>query len=526
MARGVAQSGKVAGSDKLKVFISYSRRDAAAADAIVAALEARGFEVKIDRRNLPFGEEWQKELAEFIRLSDTVIWLVSEASITSEWVNWELDEVKARNKRLVPLMVGLVNPAALPRQLGAIHILPPDRVFDLARDLDTLVEVLETDHAWLKQATRWQDRAAVWIANKRGSGRLLSRSELKDAERWKDTRPAKAPAPAPEVMELLLASRQAATRRQRWWIGGSLTAALFAIALAGFAWWQRDQAVEQRGVAETRQRETDKLRKETQVTESGLLAKTAEDALKLPGDSGAPLAMLLALEGMRDEASNDARQVSRERVPETQFQLDGAYRGNRERAVLAHENSVHAVAWSPDGTRLATGSQDKSARIVEAATGREIARVAHEDDVNAVAWAPAGAAIGPAILTGSADRTARLWRVFPTAQALVNAAKERAARCLTQAQRAQYFLPPAPPTWCVERRLWPYHTDAWHNDWLPKQKAWLASGRQGDPPPLPKTEPGLEAERVPKGAPDQDVQPAQKAEPPQKVKPAPKPAAK
>ena len=67
------------------------------------------------------------------------------------------------------------------------------------------------------------------------------------------------------------------------------------------------------------------------------------------------------------------------------------------------------------------------------------------------------------------------------------AAKAKTARCLTQKQRAQYLLPAAPPTWCVERRLWPYHGDDWQA-WLPKQKAWLASGRPGDAPPLPKAE--------------------------------------
>jgi hypothetical protein len=128
------------------------------------------------------------------------------------------------------------------------------------------------------------------------------------------------------------------------------------------------------------------------------------------------------------------------------------------------------------------------ARDVEAASGREIARLAHDGPVSAVAWSPAGAAVGPALLTGSDDRTARIWRVFPTAQALVDAAKARAARCLTQKQRAQYFLPAAPPTWCAERRLWPYHSDAWHDVWLPAQRAWLASGRQGPEPPLPKTQ--------------------------------------
>ena len=45
----------------------------AAADALVLALEGEDFEVTIDRRDLPYGEEWQKELADFIRASDTVV---------------------------------------------------------------------------------------------------------------------------------------------------------------------------------------------------------------------------------------------------------------------------------------------------------------------------------------------------------------------------------------------------------------------------------------------------------------------
>jgi hypothetical protein len=93
-------------ASKLRVFISYSRRDHATADAVVEALGGRGFAVTIDRRDLPFGEKWQAELADFIRRSDTVVWRVSEPSIQSKWVNWELDEVSKLNKRLVPVMVG------------------------------------------------------------------------------------------------------------------------------------------------------------------------------------------------------------------------------------------------------------------------------------------------------------------------------------------------------------------------------------------------------------------------------------
>ncbi len=126
---------------------------------------------------------------------------------------------------------------------------------------------------------------------------------------------------------------------------------------------------------------------------------------------------------------------------------------------------------------------------MDPSSGRELARVAYNATVGAVSWSPLPpAADGSALLsTGSQDGTVRLWRVFTTTDALVQAAKARAARCLTPAQRQQYFLPPAPPTWCVERRLWPYHGDDWQA-WLPKQRAWLASARRGDAPALPNSQ--------------------------------------
>jgi TIR domain len=70
---------------KLRAFISYSRRDAVISEGLVASLEAAGIQVIIDRRDLPYGEEWQKELADFIRASDTVVWLISPDSIASKW---------------------------------------------------------------------------------------------------------------------------------------------------------------------------------------------------------------------------------------------------------------------------------------------------------------------------------------------------------------------------------------------------------------------------------------------------------
>jgi len=67
--------------------------------------------------------------------------------------------------------------------------------------------------------------------------------------------------------------------------------------------------------------------------------------------------------------------------------------------------AVLAVAFSPDGTRLATGSNDKMARLWDPATGHELTRLVHEKSVAAVAFSSDGTRLA----TGSGDKTARLW---------------------------------------------------------------------------------------------------------------------
>ena len=65
-----------------------------------------------------------------------------------------------------------------------------------------------------------------------------------------------------------------------------------------------------------------------------------------------------------------------------------------------------AVAWSADGTRVATASDDNTARVWDARTGQAVgAPLQHQGTVTAVAWSPDGTRVA----TASVDNTARVW---------------------------------------------------------------------------------------------------------------------
>jgi WD40 repeat protein len=69
------------------------------------------------------------------------------------------------------------------------------------------------------------------------------------------------------------------------------------------------------------------------------------------------------------------------------------------------DRAVWSVAFSPDGKLLATASDDRTARIVTVADGRELARVTLDGAVYDVAFGPDGKHLA----TASADKTARIW---------------------------------------------------------------------------------------------------------------------
>ena len=73
---------------------------------------------------------------------------------------------------------------------------------------------------------------------------------------------------------------------------------------------------------------------------------------------------------------------------------------------IANENPVESVAWSPDGTKIASGSDNGIVHIWDSANGRLLKElIGHKDSVYSLAWDP----YGTKIVSGSADKTIRIW---------------------------------------------------------------------------------------------------------------------
>src|SRR5437763_1893500 len=90
------------------------------------------------------------------------------------------------------------------------------------------------------------------------------------------------------------------------------------------------------------------------------------------------------------------------------------------RELTGHEADVSSLAWSPDGDRLASGSQDRTCRLWDPATGASVRQLkieAHGETaaVSGVAWSPDGrtlAAASGALKLPETDETVNLVRFF------------------------------------------------------------------------------------------------------------------
>jgi len=138
-----------------------------------------------------------------------------------------------------------------------------------------------------------------------------------------------------------------------------------------------------------------------------------------------------------------------------------------------HDAPLTSIAFSSDGKRIVTSSEDATARVWDTAGNVLAVLTGHTLRINNAEFS----SDGKFVVSASDDGTARTWRLFPSIEALIDEAKRAAPRCLTISQREHVFIDAEPPAWCIEMEKWPYQTAEWNQ--------WLVDTRAGKSPSLP-----------------------------------------
>lgn len=203
----------------LKVFISYSRSDLEIANQLVNAIQAMEISTSIDREGISGAEDWRERLKQLISEADSIIFVLSPSSATSEMCHWEVEESLRLNKRIIPVLVcplGDCEPHPQLRKLNYIYLYAEPRLSGsgFGSGMLSLGNALREDVEWIREHTRLGNLAVRWDNQSRPIDSLARGSELLRWQKWRNEQTNNAPALTDLQREFLSDSEAAEAQRQ------------------------------------------------------------------------------------------------------------------------------------------------------------------------------------------------------------------------------------------------------------------------------------------------------------------------
>lgn len=364
------------------VFISYAREDTEFVRRISSDLAKNNRDTWVDWEDIPLTADWLEEAYAGIEGADAFVFIISPASIKSGPCTLELEHALENNKRLIPILRREVTDPDEFKQmhpsLSAHNWIKCREVDDYEKAFQSLLTALDTDLDYIKAHTRYVVRAAEWEDKGRDPSLLLRGSDLREAENWLRESVEKQPS-ANELQRAFITSSRAAANQRRWLLTIGTLVVLAMTALAIFALFQRQIAIENAAAARAAE---STAQFNAEQADSFALAANAQQLLYR--DNNTDLAIALALEANRLSV---APPLARSILAQAAFAP-----GTRERLSGYALYPDADMAVSRDSRLVLSVKADNSLDLWELETGEVLHNWSFPDDqrVRSLAFSPDG----------------------------------------------------------------------------------------------------------------------------------------
>jgi len=391
-----------------KLFVSYSRKDSAAARKLIEAFKSIEQDVWVDWESIPPAVDWLEQIFRGIEESDAFIFLISPDSIASEVCKVELARAAQNNKRIIPIVLRDVDPNITPESIRKLNWTFIRRKDIFEEGLAKVKTAIELDLDWLEEHRRLQVRALEWH-RKKDPSLLLHGRDLRNARHMVATATSKDPIPTELQITFILHSQKNDRNRTIAWISAGIALlimavlSLIAVNNANAAEIQRDIAATNAEAANINAIQADENRKQAEENERMAqrneqqaieARKAAEDAETLaeaqrsvaraqinqarPGELDT--STLLAIDSWQRSPSAQAEEILRKNISLLPIPI----------AQATQSGTINSLEFNPEGTRFLTASDDGTACMWNAEDGKKLFCATSPEAVNDATFNPNG----------------------------------------------------------------------------------------------------------------------------------------
>ncbi|NEO35988.1 MAG: TIR domain-containing protein [Moorea sp. SIOASIH] len=183
----ISESTKNANNLLTQVFICYADQDKPVMQKIAKTLMRKSFTVWTNKTDIETGTRFQDVVYQGIEGADNIVYLISPASLKSDYCQQEITHALVNNKRIIPLLIESTELEWIPPHIRALQFIDFTTYNDEAKyriDADKLIKGLHQEQPYYSDHKRLLVKAIKWKNQNLNPSILLRGYNLRYYQNW------------------------------------------------------------------------------------------------------------------------------------------------------------------------------------------------------------------------------------------------------------------------------------------------------------------------------------------------------